>query len=71
MSKTEILESARRLHADERLALVEQLLDSLDEPDLVVQSAWQAEAQDRLAAFRRCELPAMPMQELLAKIRPQ
>ena len=70
MSSADILESARRLRADERLVLIEQLIDSLDEPDLALQAAWQAEAEDRLAALKRGELVARPMQELLEKVRP-
>jgi len=69
MSNAEILESARRLRADERLALIEQLIDSLDEPDLAIQAAWQSEAEDRLAALKRGELTSLPMQGLLEKIR--
>ncbi len=70
MSSADILESARRLRADERLVLIEQLIDSLDEPDLALQAAWQAEAEDRLASLKRGELAALPMQELLAQVRP-
>ena len=70
MSSADILESARRLRADERLVLIEQLIDSLDEPDLALQAAWQAEAEGRLAALKRGELVARPMQELLEKVRP-
>lgn len=70
MSSADILESARRLRADERLVLIEQLIDSLDEPDLALQAEWQAEAEDRLASLKRGELAALPMQELLAQVRP-
>ena len=69
MSNAEILESARRLPTDERLPLIEQLIASLDEPDPVVLMAWQTEAEDRLAALKRGELTAMPMQELIEMIR--
>ena len=48
---------------------MEQLIASLDEPDPVVLMAWQTEAEDRLAALKRGELTAMPMQELIEMIR--
>ena len=69
MSHTEILESARKLPPVERLHLIDALLESLDEPDPVIEAAWLAEAQDRLAAFERSELPAAPIEELFAKLR--
>ena len=69
MSHTEILETARKLSPVERLHLIDALLESLDEPDPVIEAAWLAEAQDRLAAFERGELPAAPIEELFAKLR--
>ena len=69
MSHTEILETARKLSPVDRLHLIDALLESLDEPDPVIEAAWLAEAQDRLAAFERGELPAAPIEELFAKLR--
>jgi putative addiction module component (TIGR02574 family) len=69
MSHTEILESARKLPPVERLHLIDALLESLDEPDPVIEAAWLAEAQDRLAAFERGELPLADMMPVLEKYR--
>ena len=69
MTHTEILESARMLRPVERLHLIDALLESLDEPDPRIASAWQVEAQDRLAAFDHGELRAGPIEELFAKVR--
>ncbi len=52
---------AVQLPADERLALVEHLLDSLDVPDPSLEALWAAEAGDRLAAHRRGEMRAVAM----------
>ena len=71
MSTAEILESARKLRPVERLKLIDALMDSLDEPDPVIEAAWALEAQDRLAAYQRGELPAAPIEELFAKLREQ
>jgi putative addiction module component (TIGR02574 family) len=71
MSTTEIFESARKLRPVERLQLIDALMDSLDEPDPAIEAAWAAEAQDRLAAYDRGELPSAPIEELLAKYRSQ
>ncbi len=69
MSTAEILESARKLRPVERLQLIDALMDSLDEPDPVIEAAWAAEAQDRLAAYDRGELEAAPIEELFQKLR--
>jgi len=58
---------AVQLPADERLALVEHLLDSLDVPDPSLESLWATEAQDRLAAYRRGEIRAIALSDVLAK----
>jgi putative addiction module component (TIGR02574 family) len=58
---------ALRLPPDERLALVEHLLDSLDVPDTSLEALWTAEANERLAAYRRGEIRAIPLSDVLAK----
>ncbi|MFZ6046889.1 addiction module protein [Pseudomonas sp. CR3202] len=58
---------ARRLSASERLELVEDLLDSLDSPDATLDAQWAGEAEDRLAAYRRGEIKALPLAEVLGK----
>ena len=69
MSTAEILESARKLRPVERLKLIDALMDSLDEPDPVIEAAWALEAQDRLAAYQRGELPLSDLAPVLAKYR--
>ena len=60
---------ARSLSPDERLELVDDLLASLDEGDAKIDTLWAREAEDRLAAYRRGEIKAIPLQEVLAKYR--
>lgn len=69
MSTTEILESARKLRPEERLKLIDALLETLDEPDPVIEAAWAVEAQDRLAAYERGELPMADIEPVLQKYR--
>ena len=69
MSTAEILESARKLRPVERLKLIDALMESLDEPDPVIEAAWAVEAQDRLAAYQRGELPLGDLEPVLAKYR--
>ena len=60
---------ARQLTPAERLELVDDLLASLDESDSKLDALWAKEAEDRLAAYRRGEIKAVPLQEVLAKYR--
>ena len=60
---------ARKLSPAERLELVDDVLASLDEPDPQIDLLWAKEAEDRLAAYRRGEIKAVPLQEVLAKYR--
>lgn len=60
---------ARKLSPSERLELVDDLLASLDESDSRLDARWAKEAEDRLAAYRRGEIKAVALQEVLAKYR--
>lgn len=60
---------ARKLSSSERLELVDDLLASLDEGDAKLDQLWAKEAEDRLAAYRRGEIKAVSLQEVLAKYR--
>lgn len=71
MTTAEILQSARKMRADEQLKLIDSLFEMIDEPDPAIAAAWVTEAQDRLAALSRGELVASPVEELLAKMRLQ
>ena len=69
-AKTKALsEQARQLTPEERLALVEDLLDSLHRTDPEIDRLWAEEARDRLAAYRRGEIEAIPFEEVLDKYR--
>lgn len=66
---TVIEEDARKLAPLERLELVDAILNSLDEPDKEIDQLWSQEAEERLAAYRRGELKAIPLNEVMAKYR--
>lgn len=67
MSTEELIRQARTLPAAEKLELVEALLTELDRPDESVDAAWAAEAEDRLEAYRKGEIRAIPLADVLAK----
>lgn len=58
---------AVQLPPDERMALVERILDSLDETDPSLGALWAKEADDWLAAYRRGEIRALALSEVVAK----
>ena len=60
-------QQAVQLPPQERLALVEQLLDSLDKPDPSIDGLWSQEAEDRLTAYRDGKLKAVSLADALAK----
>jgi putative addiction module component (TIGR02574 family) len=61
---------ARALSPSDRIALVEDVLDSLDASDPAIERLWAREAADRLAAYRRGEIVAKGLGEVFAKYRP-
>jgi putative addiction module component (TIGR02574 family) len=69
MSTDELLEQAKALPLAEQVELIEALLNELDRPDKDIDAAWTAEAQDRLAAYRKGEIRAIPLEDVLAKYR--
>lgn len=62
-----LIERARALPPEDRIALVEDVLDSLDRADPDIDKLWAREASDRMAAYRRGELAARDLSEVVAK----
>jgi putative addiction module component (TIGR02574 family) len=68
--ETKILSrKALALSPNDRVALIEEVLDSLDRPDSAIERLWAKEAIDRLAAYRRGELSARDLSEIVSKYR--
>lgn len=64
-----LIEQARALPPEDRIALVEDVLDSLDSADPNIDHLWTREASDRLAGYRRGELAAKDLGAIVAKYR--
>ena len=58
---------AAQLAPEERIQLVERILNSLDQPDAALDALWANEASDRLAAYRRGEIKAVSLSDVIAK----
>ena len=65
-----LIEQARALPPEDRIALIEDMLDSLDRADPAVDQLWAREAADRVAAYRRGEVAARKLGDVVAKYRP-
>jgi len=67
---TDLVERARSLGQEDRVRLVELLLDSLhDEPLADVEAAWEEEIRRRIEAFERGEVQAYAAEDVFAEAR--
>ena len=69
ISSQAIIEQAKQLTALEIIEVVDALLASVDKPDTEIDKQWANEAEDRLAAYRRGEVKALDLNQVLAKYR--
>ena len=65
-SETLIAEAAQ-LTPKKRIQVVERILNSLDQPDAALDVLWANDASDRLAAYRRGEIKAVALSDVIAK----
>ncbi len=69
-SSEQILKQALALSLQERAELVEQLLATFQmPPDPHIDELWAREAEDRLDAYDRGELKAVPAEEVFSRIK--
>ena len=64
----ELASLAAKLPPSDRLQLLETIRATLDQPDPEIAAAWVAEAEDRLAAYRRGELVAVGEDEVFGDL---
>jgi putative addiction module component (TIGR02574 family) len=65
-----LAKQVRDLPPEDRITLIEEVLDSLDRADPEIDRLWAHEASERLAAYHRGELAAKDLSEVIAKYRP-
>ena len=63
-----ILHQALELPSNDRAALVEGLIASLDKPNPALDAMWLKEAEDRLAAYHAGELGAVDAERAFADL---
>jgi len=64
----ELMEQALNLNPTERLALVDQVLHSLDEPDPTIERIWIKEAEPRLVEYRAGKVQGIPAEDVLGPL---
>lgn len=69
MNSKAILKEALHLHPDERLQLVEYLVNSLDKPDKEVEKAWSDEAEKRLKAYKQGKVKTYDLREVAKRYK--
>ena len=68
MTSQHIFDQALTLSAAERVALVEQLLVSLDEPDKAIDALLAGEVERRIDAYDKEEMRSIPAEQVFAKL---
>lgn len=67
---TELVQRGRALTPEDRERLVDQLLESLNEPAASdLSAAWELEVQERLAAYDQGKVQAVDAAEVFARAR--
>jgi putative addiction module component (TIGR02574 family) len=68
ISAEALLRQALQLPSNDRAALVEGLIASLDKPDPSLDALWLNEAESRMAAYRSGELGAVDAEQVFAEL---
>lgn len=63
----EVLQDALKLSPEERAALAEQILSSLEQPDERIDNLWRKEVEDRIKAYKEGKLKSVSLNDVLAK----
>lgn len=68
VSAEALLRQALQLPSNDRAALVEGLIASLDKPDPSLDALWLKEAESRMVAYRTGELGAVDAEQVFAEL---
>lgn len=64
-----ILDDALSLSMNERVELVEKLLESLNTPNTKLNTIWSKESDARIQAYEKNQLSSKPISEVLQKYK--
>jgi putative addiction module component (TIGR02574 family) len=63
-----IIEQANKLSVNEKIALIDALLATVDKPDAEIDALWALEVESRLSAYQKDEIQALDLNQVLARI---
>ena len=63
----ELLKKALELKPQEKIILLEGLIESLDEPDKNIDQIWTEEAEKRLDAYRKGKIKGVSYREIFGE----
>ena len=64
-----ILKDALTLKPSQKAELIDRLLSTLDKPDREIDKLWAKEAEDRIDAYDRGKIKAVPLEKVLEKYK--
>lgn len=64
-----ILKEILTLKPSQKAELIDKLLSILDKPDREIDELWAKEAEDRIDAYDRGKIKAVPLQKVLEKYK--
>lgn len=67
-SANTVMDQALKLPVNDRAALVDTLILSLDKPDPALDAEWLKEAEDRLSAYQSGELAAVDADDVFREL---
>ena len=62
-----ILRDALTLKPSQKAELIDKLLSALDKPDREIDELWAKEAENRIDAYDRGKIKAVPLKQVLEK----
>lgn len=65
----ELIDEALALSTNQRIALVETLLESLDAPNAEINEIWAKESDARVLAYENKQVNSKPVSEVLKKYK--
>ena len=64
-----IFKNALTLEPLQKAELIDRLLSALNKPDREIDELWAKEAEDRIDAYDRGKIKAIPLEEVLEKYK--
>jgi len=64
-----ILKEILTLKPSQKAELIDKLLSTLDKPDREIDELWAKEAEDRIDAYDRGKIKAVPLEKVLEKYK--